>query len=187
MLDFIGPYAFFPSHCYPGAGRLKYNSPIIAYVKTGSSIENDIIEQMTSLFKFQKTLVSGLKTMNLMGISSELLASNKAAVNFIRKEELEAVGKAVGDKFGVNSTKVQDDLAKKYMNTDSFMKAAKNVGNFTFKMFDSKADLDNYIGGEKMGTDKDNPGVCFGFSVYEENSNKFELELFFNDMQPNWF
>jgi len=104
MLDFIGPYAFFPSHCYPGPGRLRYNSPIIAYVKTGSSIENDIIEQMTSLFKFQKTLVSGLKSMNLMGISSELLASNKAAANFIRKEELEAVGKAVGDKFGVNST-----------------------------------------------------------------------------------
>jgi hypothetical protein len=44
MLDFIGPYAFFPSHCYPGSGKLRFNSPVIAYVKTGSSIENDIIE-----------------------------------------------------------------------------------------------------------------------------------------------
>jgi len=61
---------------------------------------------MTSLFKMQKTLVSGLKTMNLIGISSELLASNKASMNFIRKEELEAVGNSIGSKFGVNATKV---------------------------------------------------------------------------------
>ena len=71
---------------------MRFNSPVIAYVKTGSSIENDIIEQMISLFKFQKTLVSGLKTMNLMGVSSMLLANNKAASNFVRKEELEALG-----------------------------------------------------------------------------------------------
>jgi hypothetical protein len=45
MLDFVGPYGFFPNHCYPPPGKgMRFNSPVIAYVKTGSSIENDIIE-----------------------------------------------------------------------------------------------------------------------------------------------
>ena len=94
MLDFFGPYSFFPSHCYPGSqdGRLRYNSPVIAYVKTGSSVETDIIDQMTSLFRFQKTLTAGLSTMNLMGLSAGLFDSNMAATTFIREEELKVVG-----------------------------------------------------------------------------------------------
>lgn len=60
LIDPLGPYAFFPDHCYPdGVGEKdiesisKYNSPNIAIIKTGSSIEDDIIDSLTSLFKFQ--------------------------------------------------------------------------------------------------------------------------------------
>ena len=48
ILDITGPFAFFPSHCYQEGATseekgledaTKYNSPVIAYVKTGASIE----------------------------------------------------------------------------------------------------------------------------------------------------
>lgn len=86
MLDFFGPYAFFPSHCYPGGkdGRLRFNSPVIAYIKTGASVEADIVDQLTSLFRFQKTLAAGLQTVNLLGISADLFSGNQAATSFIR-------------------------------------------------------------------------------------------------------
>jgi hypothetical protein len=49
-------------------------------------------------------------------------------------------------------------------------------------MFNSKEDLDTYIGSEKMGFDPEFDSVCFGFSVHEKSENKFELELIFNDL-----
>ena len=50
LVDITGPFAFYPSHCYPSGvdveskekgmnDATKYNSPVIAYVKTGASIE----------------------------------------------------------------------------------------------------------------------------------------------------
>ena len=48
LLDVTGPFAFYPRHCYPGgvdddekglSDATKYNSPVIAYVRTGASIE----------------------------------------------------------------------------------------------------------------------------------------------------
>jgi len=64
--------------------------------------------------------------------------------------------------------------------------ATKNVGNFTLKEFASKDELDAYISSDKIGIDPEIEGVCFGFSVHEKSENKFELELFFNDMWPGW-
>lgn len=60
MIDIVGPFAFYPDHCFPvqdernrkGAENIKFNSPVIAYIKTGSSIEDDIIDQLESLFLF---------------------------------------------------------------------------------------------------------------------------------------
>jgi hypothetical protein len=37
MMDPLGPYLFFPSHCY--GSEDKFNSPIIGYVVTGSTFE----------------------------------------------------------------------------------------------------------------------------------------------------
>lgn len=48
LLDITGPFAFYPSHCYPSGAdsdekglreATMYNSPVIAYVPTGASIE----------------------------------------------------------------------------------------------------------------------------------------------------
>ena len=51
MLDVVGPYSFFPPHCYPDKvgekdieSITRYNSPIIAYVRTGSSIEQHVVD-----------------------------------------------------------------------------------------------------------------------------------------------
>ena len=47
--------------------------------------------------------------------------------------------------------------------------------------------MDDYIASDKIGTSPEYEGVCFGFSVHEnEAKNKYELELFFNDMWPRW-
>ena len=53
--DPFGPYFFFPEHCYPNSETTdksgiqevtQYNSPVIAYVRTGASVEQDIVAQM---------------------------------------------------------------------------------------------------------------------------------------------
>ena len=78
MLDITGPFAFFPSHCYPSGASLdddekgmneatQYNSPVVAYVKTGASIEEDVIAQLRSLFKFQKDLAGSIATLDILG------------------------------------------------------------------------------------------------------------------------
>lgn len=47
--------------------------------------------------------------------------------------------------------------------------------------------MDDYIASDKVGTSPDHEGVCFGFTIYEnEEKNKYELELMFNDMWPSW-
>ena len=53
IFDPFGSYFFYPDHCYPrkdddeekggNSGRFRYNSPVIGYVKTGSSVEDDIV------------------------------------------------------------------------------------------------------------------------------------------------
>lgn len=59
MIDPLGPYAFFPAHCFPeGVGSResqfvgRYNSPNVAYIRTNSTVEEDVIEQLQSLFTF---------------------------------------------------------------------------------------------------------------------------------------
>ena len=59
LRDIFGPYFFFPSHCYPStkdeselSQATRYNSPVVAYVKTGASVEQDIVDQLRSLFQF---------------------------------------------------------------------------------------------------------------------------------------
>jgi len=46
IFDPFGAYYFFPDHCYPNRNNKpgRYQSPIIGYVKTGASIEQDIVE-----------------------------------------------------------------------------------------------------------------------------------------------
>ena len=65
--------------------------------------------------------------------------------------------------------------------SNNFFERTKAIGNFTFKEFATKEELDDYIGHEKIGYDPDYEAVCFGFTIHEnEDQNKYELELFFN-------
>ena len=41
--DIAGPLFFFPPHCY-SKSDLEYESPIIAIVRNGNSIEDDVAE-----------------------------------------------------------------------------------------------------------------------------------------------
>ena len=67
------------------------------------------------------------------------------------------------------------------------MAKATNFGKFKLKAFESQAELDAYIADERVGLDPEVEGVCFAFAVHEnEDKNKYELELFYNDMWPGW-
>ena len=57
----------------------------------------------------------------------------------------------------------------------------------TFRAFDSNDELESYISSPLIGSGPDYDQVCFGFKVIENDSkNKYELELFFNDLRPRW-
>ena len=116
LRDPFGPYFFFPKHCYPeGVGgksldeATQYNSPVIAYVKTGSSIERDIIKQLESLFRFQKTFVSELATLDILGVATGFFDINTFAgpledTGLVRPDEIAAYGDSLSKQFGINGT-----------------------------------------------------------------------------------
>lgn len=56
-------------------------------------------------------------------------------------------------------------------------------GKFNIQSFESEEKLFAYIGDENYGN-ASMPGVCFGFSIYENKHNDYEYELFFNDLWP---
>ena len=48
-------------------------------------------------------------------------------------------------------------------------------------------ELEDYIGSDKIGTSEEWEGICYGFKIHEnEAKNKYELELFYNDLWPGW-
>ena len=54
LIDPIGPYYFYPPHCYEKKNR--YNSPVVAYIPQGNQIEADMIAQLNLLFEKQRYL-----------------------------------------------------------------------------------------------------------------------------------
>lgn len=56
------------------------------------------------------------------------------------------------------------------------------IGFFRFQAFESKEEIDAYVSAPGYGWDTDKPGLCFAIGVTEnDDKNKYELELFFND------
>ena len=48
-------------------------------------------------------------------------------------------------------------------------------------------ELDEYIADPRIGVDPEFGGMCFAFSIHEnEAKNKYELELHFNDLWPGY-
>ena len=66
VFDPLGPYLFYPQHCYQSKYRIEkefaYNNPVIAYIKTGNTLEEDLIEQLKALFKLQNEIATSSST-----------------------------------------------------------------------------------------------------------------------------
>lgn len=56
---------------------------------------------------------------------------------------------------------------------------------FYFKEFETKEELDVYIGDAAFGLEE-HPGICFGFHVTERSATDIEVELYFNALGPNF-
>ena len=63
------------------------------------------------------------------------------------------------------------------------------LGGFELREFRNQQELDDYIQHSEYGiNEEEHPGVCFGFSVTEnEDKTKYELELQFNDLWPDMY
>lgn len=59
------------------------------------------------------------------------------------------------------------------------------LGNFTIKYFKSNDELINYIEQPEYGL-AESPAVCFGFKIIENSNTNYEIELFFNDLDPRY-
>ena len=60
---------------------------MVAYVKTGASVEQDVVDQLRSLFKFQRQLTTGLAGLDILGLARNLL-DPKAIAGVIREDEM---------------------------------------------------------------------------------------------------
>ena len=78
----------YPAHCYPtnkmDRASVQYRAPLIGYIKTGSDIEDDIISQLNSLFKLQRTVIAGESTFSLMTILKQFVDFG----SFVREDEI---------------------------------------------------------------------------------------------------
>ena len=71
------------------------------------------------------------------------------------------------------------------MGDTNYNDMTSTMGNFTFKAFESKNHLEEYISSEKVGFDEDFEPICYAFAIHENDErNKYELELFYNDLRP---
>ena len=87
----------------------------------------------------------------------------------------------IAESYGLNATDVQAGGFEDY--NDMSRKATINAGNFSIKRFESNEELDEYIAHPDFGRTADRQAVCYGFKINEdENGQKYELELMFNDM-----
>ena len=87
----------------------------------------------------------------------------------------------------VDGQELAEKYAKEFMGDTKYNDMTSRLGNFTFKAFESKDTLDAYIASEKVGFDPEFEPICFAFAIHENDAkNKYELELFFNDLRPEW-
>ena len=90
----------------------------------------------------------------------------------------------------VNTTGFIDEYADSFFEQEASIftsEEAINIGKFRIQEFASIEELDAYIASDKIGTTPELEGICYGFKIHEnEDGNKFELEMFYNDLWPGW-
>ena len=157
-------------------------------MRTGASVEEDIVAQLDSLFKTQRQMKNGIAVMDVLGIELDSLNPDMFT-SFIREEEIAQLGEQLSDRFSIaNGTDLLDEFTKSMVpDISKLATQARNFGRFELRAFDSQAELDAYIADERIGTSPEWKGVCFAFAVHEnDDKNKYELELFYNDLWPGW-
>ena len=69
----------------------------------------------------------------------------------MRDDEITAIGDQLNKRFKVNTTDLIDEAVSKVTEGTDFFSQTQSIGNFTFKEFSSKSELDDYISSEKIG------------------------------------
>ena len=83
--------------------------------------------------------------------------------------------------YGFNATDIDETRIREFGSFDA--KTELKAGNFELVGFPSQQALDEYISDINFGRNESHPAVCYGFQIHEdENQQKYELELFFNDL-----
>lgn len=52
--------------------------------------------------------------------------------------------------------------------------------NFTIKPFNSHQEMHDYVASPDYMQSKSNPGLCFGFSIIENNDDDIDLKMMFS-------
>ena len=142
MMDPFGAYFFFPEHCFVNTGgnrgATKFSSPVIGYVKTGASVEMDVVEQLQSLFKTQRQMRNGFAIFDVLGFNLEDVDTSMLS-SFVRKDEIEQLAEEAGERFKIdNATDYVDDFTRDMMpDLDEILKQAGAFGKFQVKAFES--------------------------------------------------
>ena len=138
--------------------------------------------------RLQRSIRGGISFLDALGIDIENFDTSMI-LNTIRSDEVERLGADLEQRFSVtNATdRVKEELEQQIPEIDEMLQRIKYFGQFTFKEFDTKEDLEAYIADERIGSTPEWGGLCFGFMIHEnDNKNKYELELFYNDLWPGW-
>lgn len=170
-MDPLGPYLFYPSQCYSTQKDVekgkKYRSPMIAYIRQGNEIEQDLIQQLDAVFGLQREIGKGLTTI------SQLKTLNTLVPGLINIQDLipafasltgslgELSESGLLESLDFNSTDSDKSLGQQYGFGD--FGGFDYLGNFTFRAFDNYTELDEYIQHREYGWSADRPGICFGF------------------------
>jgi hypothetical protein len=178
FLDVTGPYLFYPTQCYGNEKFNIYDSPVIAYIRTNSSVETAVVQSLDSLFETQRSVAAGGDVLSILtmfatfGTSFIQVAGLAEGANEIQ---------GIASSYGINATDI--DSADIDAFGDGQSKTDLTPGNFTLVPFDTQEELDEYIAHPEMGFNAERPAVCYAFKIHEdEKKQKYELELFFNDM-----
>ena len=158
--DTRGPANFIPPHCLALDKYDIWPSPTVAYVKSNSTIQVKLVKQLETFYANQKDMRTLIKD------NKFLQNFHKLAKNEKQDKQADQDNASLLQRFSGITRKESENLMPKI--------------DFKLVEFPSIKALNKAISHSEAG--RDEPGICFGFTVHERASNDIELELFFNDL-----
>lgn len=117
----------------------------------------------------QTTIDTAIEDLNLTESEAQMIRNYASAVGNINISFVDA-----------NSTEIYDEAVSAVFGK----LAMQYFGDFRVQRFNSSEELEAYLKHPEYGRNADIPAVCFGYSVIENKSNDYEVELMFNDLWP---